>query len=405
MAEPSFFDGRILIIDDDPVSAAVLRATLRTSDYSDVDAESDPCHGVVVAARSEPDLLIVDLHMPQLDGLEVMRAVRETRDEDDFLPVLMLTAEHSVEAKQRALAAGVTDFLTKPFDPAETLLRVRNLLAVRAINLRAKAGASAMQRRLDKLAGEQYSSAQGVADRRQRIEHALAVGEPVMVFQPIIDLTDGSIVGAEALARFSATPYRTPDVWFAEAVEVGLDISLELAAIATALSQLADFPPEAYVSINMSPRTLISDHLIATLAGHSHERIVVELTEHVEILDYTLVATGLSRLRSLGVRLAVDDTGAGFSSLQHVLRLEPEIIKLDRLLVKDIETNPAKRAMAAALVAFGRDADTVVVAEGIETRSELDILTGLGISYGQGYYLGRPQPLPLEAADLMRSVL
>jgi EAL domain-containing protein (putative c-di-GMP-specific phosphodiesterase class I) len=361
-------------------------------------AVTDPVEGVAIAARWDPDLLVVDLHMPGLDGLEAMRAVRDGRDANDFLPVLMVTAEDSAGAKRQALAAGVTDFLTKPLDPAEALLRVRNLLALRATNLlAARTDVSPMRQHAETEATEGRDRAGG-QERRRRIEQALASDEPAMVFQPIVELASGTIVGAEALARFSATPQRTPDVWFAEAVEVGLDVALEMAAVSRALSHLADFPPEVYLSVNVSPRTLVSRELVEVFDLHSPEEVVVELTEHVQILDYNALAGALGRLRSLGARFAVDDTGSGFSTLQHILRLGPEIIKLDRLLIHDIQANPAKRAMAAALVAFGRDTGTAVVAEGIETRPELDVLAGLGIAYGQGYYLGRPAPLPLVAS-------
>ena len=135
----------------------------------------------------------------------------------------------------------------------------------------------------------------------------------------------------------------------------------------------------------------MSDDFESRLDDVPAERIVLELTEHTEVTDYANFAQGLESLRSQGVRLAVDDTGAGFSSLQHVLNLRPDIIKLDVGLTRGIDRDPARRALGRALLTFGLDAyDASIVAEGIETEGELEVLRALGCPCGQGFYLGRP---------------
>lgn len=131
------------------------------------------------------------------------------------------------------------------------------------------------------------------------------------------------------------------------------------------------------------------------LGGEAPGRLAIELTEHAPVADYDALCEGLTPLRRQGMQLVVDDAGAGFASLRHILRLAPDAIKLDRMLVGGIHRDRAKRALASALVAFTRDMGTTIIAEGIESREELDVLRELGVSHGQGFYLGRPLPLGL----------
>ena len=235
-------------------------------------------------------------------------------------------------------------------------------------------------------------------DRRARIVDALDAGQPRMVFQPIVRLHDMHVCGAEALARFDAEP-RDPSLWFGEAAMVGLGTELELAAIGNALARLHELPEEAYVSLNVSPETVLDERLEAALAGTPGERILLEITEQAPIADYVPVVAALRRLRSRGVRLAVDDAGAGYASLNHILRLRPDVIKLDVALTRDVDSDPARQALAKALTDFARSIGASIVAEGVETQAELDMLSWLGVTCAQGYFLARPGDLPLPAID------
>ena len=219
-----------------------------------------------------------------------------------------------------------------------------------------------------------------------------------MFFQPVVDLRTGKTAGAEALARFASRPYRTPDIWFGEAERCGLGLELELAAVRSALSRLHELPSDAYVAVNVAPRTLASPELRDLLAEVDGSRIVLELTEHARVDGYEHLQRAVSSFRSRGFRLAIDDAGPGYSSLQHILQLRPDIIKLDRCLTTGIDTNPVRFALASALVTFGASLGARICAEGIETSSELVALQQLGIQFGQGYFLGRPAPLPLRPA-------
>lgn len=211
------------------------------------------------------------------------------------------------------------------------------------------------------------------------------------VFQPILSVKTGRLVGAEALSRFPGSD-RNPEQWFVGAAEVGLAVELELAALQIALAAAIRLPADIYVSVNVSPATLDRPALLeaVTRADIAPDRIVLEVTEHATIEDYGSLLPAIEALRAAGVRIAVDDAGAGYASFRHVLRLAPEFIKLDRSLVSNIHSNRAQRALAAAVVAFGLEMQATIIAEGIETNEELRCMQSLGIDAAQGYLFGRP---------------
>jgi EAL domain-containing protein (putative c-di-GMP-specific phosphodiesterase class I) len=249
---------------------------------------------------------------------------------------------------------------------------------------------------LARLLAEQLEERDRGASRKRdevaRIRAALEAGDPAIVVQPIVDLRSRRTVGYEALSRFASEPRRTPDVWFADAAAAGLGIELELLAARRAIEVLADLPADAYLAINLSPDAIVADGFGDLLAHVDPARLVVEITEHAEVHDYGPLVVALARLRAHGVRLSIDDAGAGFASFRHILRLAPEVIKLDISLTSEIDHDPAHRAVARAIVALGREFGTTIVAEGIETASQLAALRALGVPCGQGYFLGRPAP-------------
>lgn len=228
----------------------------------------------------------------------------------------------------------------------------------------------------------------------ERLKKVLDSGAFRIVYQPIINVAEDRIVGYEALTRFLVDPVRTPDQWFNEAAVVGLQEELELAVIKKALEGLIHFPENTYISLNVSPETILKHSLAGVLGGYPFERQVLEVTEHALVSDYAVIATELEPLRKRGLRLAVDDAGAGFASFRHILKLKPDVIKLDISLIHNIDTEPGCRAMAAALIRFAEETGSKIVAEGVETVAELQVLRELKVNKAQGYLLGRPQPLP-----------
>ncbi|GHA79294.1 sensor domain-containing phosphodiesterase [Cognatilysobacter bugurensis] len=247
------------------------------------------------------------------------------------------------------------------------------------------------------LVGAQLEDAlHGIERRRERhdaVQAVLDAGGPRMVFQPIVSPATAELVGAEALARFDAPTHRGPDVWFREAWDVGLGVELELAAVRNALPALAQLPPHAFLSINASPCTIADPRFIDAIVGVASERIVVEITEHAVVEDYAPLVDAVARVRRAGVRIAIDDVGAGYASLRHVLWVAPDIVKLDMSLTRGIDVDPVKQALASGLMAFAARTQFMVVAEGVETAAEADALREVGVRFGQGYLFARPGPL------------
>ena len=211
-------------------------------------------------------------------------------------------------------------------------------------------------------------------------------GAFVPFFQPIVRLHTGSVVGYEALSRFSNG--MAPDVTFELASQRGLGPQLEAATLRAALEASVVLPPAAYVSLNASPAFILSGALRALLAGITR-RVFIEITEHVAIRDYSALRTELAALGPT-VGVSVDDAGAGFASLHHILELAPHLVKLDMSLVRGINADPARQALITGMGYFAAKRKLHLIAEGIETPKELEALLRLGIGYGQGYLLGRP---------------
>ncbi|MGZ4547560.1 MAG: sensor domain-containing phosphodiesterase [Blastococcus sp.] len=218
-------------------------------------------------------------------------------------------------------------------------------------------------------------------------------------FQPIMSLRDERVVGVEALSRFSLPgDHRSPEDWFTGAAGVGLGTDLELHTLMLALDAARALPGHLYVSVNLSPETLMCPGVSGALARSPIHpaRIVLEITEHSSVEDYNDLARALRPLREAGMRIAVDDAGAGYATFRHILALSPDVIKLDRTLIAGIDRDPARRALAAAVVSFAGETRTSVVAEGLETAAEFRTVLRLGVDSGQGYLLGRPTVLPEE---------
>lgn len=391
-AEP-FRAASILVIDDEPMNVDLLERLLKMAGTQTVHKLTDARQAVELCLSVRPDLIMLDLHMPQLDGYEVLTALQHALPSDDFLPVLVLSGDTSPEARERALDAGAKDFVTKPFNRVEVLQRVESLLETRALYQGVRRQNDLLQAELDEQSDETRRRDEELSQTRRRIRTVLAEQAFHVVFQPIVDLRGRRLVGVEALTRFSSQPTCPPDEWFDDAARVGLGVELELAVISAALEQLDQVPAEAMLTVNVSPATATSPALAEVLGRAARGRVVAELTEHARIDDYAELLESLDGLRAQGILIAVDDAGAGYSGLQQILKLRPDVIKLDMELTRGIDLDPVRRALASSLVRFSEETSAVLVAEGIETEGELITLQNLGVRWGQGFYLARPGPL------------
>ena len=222
------------------------------------------------------------------------------------------------------------------------------------------------------------------------------------VFQPIYRIGDGCLSAVEALTRFDDAPVRPPDAWFDAAQRVGLGLDLELVTLASALRGSAELDGDVTMSFNASPDLLVDPRLVSLLDGYPGRVLMVEVTEHAIIEDYPRVEAALRSLRDRGLLVAIDDAGAGFASLRHIVRLEPDIIKLDRSLTENIRHDPVRRPLAEALLRFAEQTDTGVIVEGLETAADLAAWRELGAFAAQGFVLAHPGELPF--APIHRSL-
>ena len=206
--------------------------------------------------------------------------------------------------------------------------------------------------------------------------------------QPVVRPADELIVGYEALARMPLDPVRSPDWWLARADEVGLRPSLEIACLAAAVD-LGNPPDNRMLFVNLSP-SLLAEPAALRLLDRLPERLVVELTEQEAVEDYDTLRRDLAPWLARGVRITIDDAGAGYSSLRHVIELTPDFLKLDRELVRDLDRDRNRRALVSAMSAFAAEVGTSVIAEGVETPEELEVLRDAEVDLVQGYLLARP---------------
>src|SRR3954452_1468836 len=240
--------------------------------------------------------------------------------------------------------------------------------------------------------------------QRAEIDQLLAQEEPITpVYQPLVDLNTGRTIGYEALSRFNTEIKRSPDAWFNQAQACGRGLQLEIAAIRAALSA-PNRPAGTYLSLNFSPSAISSSKILSVLPDDLSS-VVIEVTEHELAAEDGALEEGIERLRARGARIAVDDAGSGYAGLKQLMRVQPDVIKLDRSLVEGIHNDGAKTALVEFFVMFARRVGAGILTEGIETVDELRTLVNLGVNYGQGYLLGRPaEPWKPVSQEITRAL-
>ena len=377
---------RVLLADDNDAVREVLAQILAQDDSLQLVATaSDAEEAIERAVKHLPDVALIDVRMPRGGGVH---ATREICRRCPQTAVVALSAADDRRSVLRMLESGALGYLVKGSDTKELIATIKRS-ARRESSLSSEAASHIVDELARKLRSERGEAAQ-LREVSDRVERSLDRGGFGIALQPIVALPSGEIAGYEALARFDVEPEQTPDRWFADAESVGMRPELELAAIGRALEEFPYLAPETYLSLNVSPATLLDPGLDEILPKSIRPRIVLELTEHAPITSYEALAVALAPLRADGVRLAVDDAGAGFASLRHILKLAPDLIKIDQSLTKGIEHDHRVRALASAIITFARETGVGVVAEGIETTSQLVELRALGATSGQGYLFGRP---------------
>ena len=382
----------VLIADDAPSTRQGLVELLEdTSDLVCVASVGDANAAISEAARYQPDVAVLDVMMPGGGGLGAALGIREVSPRTRLLAYSAAADRASVV---QMLRSGVRGYLVKGA-PAQDLLDGLR---------RCADGATALSEGLsDHLIAEMGE--QGRAERAfgaaakaryERLCQLLQPGGSCATYQPVVNLRTGGVAGYEALTDFSREPtFSTEDI-FREAHLVGLGIDLELH---TARLAVAGFQsevqrsPSTYLAVNASPGLLYRPALLEVLAELPPNRVIVEITEQRQFDSYDQLRETVCLVHERGLRVAVDDMGSGFAGLQRLVDVRPEIVKLDRALTSEIDTDPPRRALVTAMRQFADDMGITIVAEGIEREEQLVVLRDIGIDCGQGYLLGRPAPL------------
>jgi EAL domain-containing protein (putative c-di-GMP-specific phosphodiesterase class I) len=380
---------RVLIAEDDQQVRQALADMINMETAMEVVAAVGDAAGAIAAAEAcRPTVALVDVRMPGGGPA----AARGIKDCSPGTCVLALSAFSNRARVLEMLEAGADGYLVKGTSVQSILDAITSAASGRG-SLSVEVTAEVIAELAEEL-HVRRASEEHVRDRDDRVRHALwDEGSLRMVFQPICTL-GGDTIGVEALARFACEPLQGPDRWFADAVEAGLQQELEVTAARKALSALPVLAPGLYLAINVSPATLATPAFRRVIEEVDGTRVVVEITEHARIDDYESLRESLTVLRALGIRIAIDDAGAGFSSLRHILQLAPEFIKLDRALIDHIDADRSLQALAAGLISFAGQIGATIIAEGIERREEVEKLEELGVTFGQGYYFAQPGPLP-----------
>ena len=382
---------QILIADDDPGVLEVLTSIVAADPAMDVIGAANGAEEAIDLARDlRPDVALVDVRMPGGGG---PRAARGIRRGSPHTVVIALSAIEDPVAVVAMVEAGASGFVSKVDTTLEIVRAIRRCNEGRtSLSARIRDGAAeALASRLTSgisLAGPRRVS-------RDRIKDFVDDGEGVhIVFQPIVDLRGGTIVAVEALARFLTRPRRSPDAWFADAREHGLGIDLEIAAMRRALTHLPKLPPGVRMALNLSPDALGSVQFALLLEEEPLDRLILEVNEQTRIVDPQRLTRALEPWRDGGVLVAVDDVGAGFSGLNRLVELRPDFIKLDIALTRGIDSDHTRRSVVTMLGSFAREIGAALIAEGLETDTQIARLLELDVRLGQGFRLGRPGPLP-----------
>lgn len=384
---------RVLIADDQQLSAALTAAALGSdSEFELVGVAESAAEAEALADMAHPDVALVSTQLPG-GGEQAVRGILAAAPDAHALAHSGL-ADHVVVMAM--LRAGASGYVPREATAERIVPSLRRAVAGDVV-LDDVAGGDVLNGLVAQVHDANRSHEQRFG-RRARIRRIMERDELEVVFQPIVELATRETVGYEALSRFPVQPERGPQEWFAEAHEVGLGAELELHAIRLACEQSHALPEGTFMAVNVSPGTTERPELLELLDSAQVDHIVLEVTEHHEVSDYRRFRVALARVRALGAQLAVDDAGAGFASLRHVLELDADIIKLDGSLTRSLEDDPRRRSLAAALIEFGRESGAFVLAEHIESELQLSELRRLGVAYGQGYHLGRPAKLPAARA-------
>ncbi|MFO0744972.1 MAG: EAL domain-containing protein [Myxococcota bacterium] len=370
--------GHVMIIDDEPAVLLPLARWARKVGFT-VDELGDGRTAIERLAVQRPDVILCDISMPGMDGIQVLQAVRAL---DPDLPVVLITGAPDVETAMKAVEFGALRYVTKPIEMSALLETLSYAIGLRGM-ARLKNEALAAQG----IGGRLATNRAGL-----EASFALALERLWMAFQPIVDWSNRSVFGFEALMRSAEPTLPHPLIMLEAATLLGRLPELGRAVRNAVATVVAGHASPSLIFVNLHPRDLLDDDLYradAPLSQHA-ARIVLEVTERLSLADIGDMRQRTQTLRKLGFRLAVDDLGSGYSGLSSMVLVQPEIVKLDMSLIRDIDREPTKQRLVSSMTQLCADMNVVPIAEGIESEGERDMVASLGCTRMQGYLFGRP---------------
>lgn len=365
---------KVLIVDDEPSVVQMLSALLETRGYQ-VDVANSGQQALSLANK-KPDIILLDLILPDLEGFEVCRLLKREQA-TRHIPIIILSVRYLFEDKIEGLYLGADDYLTKPFDYEELFARIETV----------------MRRR--KFFDDYFAQKEPlILELRKIIKEELI--KPF--YQPIFLLDNLKVLGVEVLSRPPLNSILSnPETLFKVALDFGMYAELELMAWEKALKSLPVIPKDIKIFLNCNPYLIQSPEFYKVKAifdqgPFKSQDIVLEITERSAIPDFKSFYDRLQFYRDYGFQVAIDDIGGGYASLESIVTTKPSVVKIDNHIVYNIKNDPFKLSIIKFIVSFCKENHVICVAEGIETKEDLDTLMGLGVDAGQGYLLCRPTP-------------
>jgi EAL domain-containing protein (putative c-di-GMP-specific phosphodiesterase class I) len=371
--------GRVLVVDDDVTTARGYGRILTNAGFS-VTLANDGSEAAVIARATAFEAIITDITMPGTNGLALLRSVRE---HDLDVPVILMTGGPAIESAVEAMEYGALSYLIKPIEAQQL-----EDIVTRAVRLhqmaRIKREALELFQIDDKALGDR-------AGLEARFENALAT--MWVAYQPIVSWAGQTVFAYEALVRNKETTLRSPPDLFEAADRLGRVQELGRAIRDRVAGAAADLPVGELLFVNVHAMELDDDLLFApdALLSKYAGRVVLEITERAPIEKIRDVTARVAKLRALGYRIAVDDLGAGYAGLASFAHLEPEVVKVDMSLIRGLDRSPMKQKLLSSIVSLCRELGIQMIAEGIETEAEREMLISLGGDLCQGYLFARPQ--------------
>ena len=366
----------ILAVDDDPAVLRLFTSALGRAGYRALSAESGA--GALALLETEHvDAVITDLAMPGMPGIEFMRRVRE-RDAD--LPILVITGAPAIDTAIESIDVGVFRYLTKPITPAEIVRATSDAVHARAL---AKARRAAFRH---------LASIPPAGPNPEALVRALETSW--LAAQPIVRVADKRIIAYEALLRTKSTELPHPGAVFGAAEQLGMITTVARTVRRHAVELARTLPGDALLFLNLHPHELLDDALFHSTAPLSQyaDRIVLEMTERMSLESIPDARSRVAALKELGFRIAMDDMGAGYAGLTSFAMLEPEYVKIDLGLVRNVDSEAIKQTLIRTIVRLAEDLHIHVIAEGVETHAEAETLASIGCPLLQGYLFARPAP-------------